>query len=161
MKAKRLSTSTAILLLTLYKALHCLFLFVSSHGPRSVKPMPFTTTTSATPMSLATRRPRSSGSNLCKQIIKKQKKKIETLDLPHSVYYSIHLYSTTSTSSSRVVLYTNTRLRRTLVHTNAHHNANLTTLKYNTLCSSLNYFFFFYMFKQCLIQVSIHWGQEL
>lgn len=54
-------------------SVYCCHCF-SSRGPRSVKPMPFITTTitiSTTPMSLATRQPHSSGSNLCKQIIKK------------------------------------------------------------------------------------------
>lgn len=147
-KQKRLFFSKTFLLLTLYKALYCLLLFLSSHGPRSVKPMPFTTTTittSTTPMSLATRQPHTSGNNLCKHIIK------ETLDLPHTLYYSIHLYSTTSaSSSSHVVLYTNMRLRQPLVHIhlNAHHNANHTEIQHPLLFTSI-----FFMFKQCLTQV--------
>lgn len=63
-KQIRLVFSETFLLLTPYKALYCSLLFFSSHGPRSVKPMSFTTTaitTSSTPMSLATRQPHSSG----------------------------------------------------------------------------------------------------
>lgn len=122
--------------------------FFSSHGPRSVKPMPLqttTTTTSTTPMSLATRQPHSCGSNLCKQVIKKK----QTLDLPHSLYYATHLYSTTSDSSScdssSVVLYTHERLRQPLIHIhlNAHRNA---TLPYQNTSSALQFDFFFLLY---------------
>lgn len=91
-KAKRLFFSTAFLLLTLYKALYLLLLFYSSHGPRSVKPMPFTTTTittSTTPMSLATRQPHSSGQQPVQTSQKKNKK--------HWTYLT--LFTTASTST--------------------------------------------------------------
>lgn len=115
-------------------SVYCCHCF-SSRGPRSVKPMPFITTTitiSTTPMSLATRQPHSSGSNLCKQIIKK-------LDLPHSLlqhpplFYNLFFLLL-------LVLYTNTRLRQPLIqtHLNAHHNAK----PYRDITSSALQFFF-------------------
>lgn len=102
-------------------------------------------------MSLATRQPHSSGSNLCKQVINK------TLDLPHSLYYSTHLYSTTSAScSSRVVLYTNTRLRQP-AHSHPpertpqcklkpYRNTTSSALHFNLFSFFLSYFYYYFLF---------------